>query len=78
MAKKSWWQEHGQSETTGGTDMEEKAVRLDEVQKLEDCLNGHSVGTDNPDHVVRVHVRKRRDAIEKEFAPPDAGEAVGA
>lgn len=74
MTKKNWWQEHHKSTSEGGG-MDEKEVRLDEVQKLKEHLDGHGVALDNPDHTVRVFVRKRIEEIERLFGKKEEAPA---
>jgi hypothetical protein len=38
-------------------------ARLEEVDSLENFLNRHNIGTDNPDQPMRTYVRQRRAAL---------------
>jgi hypothetical protein len=52
--------------------MDEKTARLDEVQRLQNHCDGHSVGTGNPEHTIRLFISRRLEQIEREFAPKPA------
>ena len=51
--------------------MEEKDVRLEEVQKLKQFVGDHSIGSDNEDHPVKRFIRARIKEIEAMFHQED-------
>jgi hypothetical protein len=47
----------------------EQEIRLDELTHLKNHMDGHGVGTGNPDHTMSAYFRNRWDWITKHLAP---------
>lgn len=47
--------------------MDERAIRISEMETLENHCQNHGIGNDNTEHPIRLYVKKRIRDIEEKF-----------